>query len=144
MSDQEIVETITEAIHGLRVMAPVGALNGSDTRAIAGLVIAALRERYAITPYEGLRANRFTIVELPEPHSITDHTAGWPGGGDKWAVSRNVGKVLADRPKALDPDEARDFAAALLAAADAAEATPSGLDEFHPDTSHNPEVSDAS
>ena len=39
----DIIETITEAIHGLRVMAPVGALNGSDTRDIADHVLAALR-----------------------------------------------------------------------------------------------------
>lgn len=58
------------------------------------------------------------IVELPEPFVTTTNTAGW---ATVPAVSRNVGYVLMDRPSALTPDDAREVAAALIAAARAAE-----------------------
>lgn len=108
MSDQDIVDTIAGLIadESVECHRYVNGCQLEYAPPCAEKILAALRERYA-------------IVALPEPHSVTDNTAGWPGDG--WAVSRNVGKVLADRPRALDPDEARAFAAALLAAADAAE-----------------------
>jgi hypothetical protein len=38
----DIQERITEALHGLRVEAPIGSLNGRDTRKIADVLIAEL------------------------------------------------------------------------------------------------------
>jgi hypothetical protein len=35
----DIRERITEALHGLRVEAPIGSLNGRDTRKIADVLI---------------------------------------------------------------------------------------------------------
>ncbi|MBU8819574.1 hypothetical protein [Mycolicibacterium goodii] len=63
-----------------------------------------------------LKANRIALVELPEPTSRTENTALWPTGTG-WAVMRNVGRVIAESGDSHGPDDAREFAAALLAAA---------------------------
>ena len=114
MSDQDIIDTIAHVL-------------GTPERSYWGdaeAVLAALRERYAITPYEGLRANRFTIVALPEPSEYTDdrgrmyNTYPFVGvKGDDITVGATCEFVYH-----INPHEARATALALLAAADYAEA----------------------
>ena len=72
---------------------------------------------------EAFTEDEFAIVKLPEPDSSgTDNHGGswtsWPSGG---AAVQPAGKVLV-YGKTLAPDEAREAAAEILAAADAAEA----------------------
>lgn len=102
MSDEDIMDTITEAIHGLRVMAPVGALNGGDTRDIAGLVIAALRGRYA-------------FLELVNTHVVE---------ADRLTALANADPNMGRIERAMHITEANNhlLRALITAAADAAEA----------------------
>ena len=81
-----------------------------------------------------LDAGGYAVVELPEPHSKTskEHASkpfllAWQWRGFDIAAEHDcVGFRYLDPPfdfdvDALEPDDVRNFAAALLAAADAAE-----------------------
>lgn len=72
-----------------------------------------------------LKAARIAVVDLPQPNSTSDgrYFAGWDVLGDPDSVRLDCFGHVEDADGATyEPDEAREFAAALLAAADAAEA----------------------
>ena len=80
-----------------------------------GQVDQAAEEAMAAHVLDALKAARFAVVELPEPDELRHG----------FALEVRRGRVLDHGPlDAYQPQDARDFAGALLAAADAAEATP--------------------
>lgn len=69
------------------------------------------------------KAARIAVVDLPEPCEVTPLDVAWWLAGDVTAVV-NSGRVRVDLDDhRLSANEARELAAALLAAADAAEAS---------------------
>lgn len=69
-----------------------------------------------------LKAARIAVVELPTPATATENTAFW-SPLPNFRVNRNVGVAIDAEGNVFAPDDARKYAAALLAAADAAEAS---------------------
>ena len=104
MSGRDIIDTILIQLGWAR----------RSYREDAEAILAALRERYA-------------IVELPEPHSVTEATDD-ENGRKEWAYPHGKVTVFDDGEihwgnwSSLRPQKVRQAAAALLAAADAAEA----------------------
>lgn len=132
MSDQDIIDIIAGAMRR-RVRHPTDEAAQHNARA----VLAALRERYAIVPrpeppiggYEHIVESgkkRYATVELPE----SDDDGEWDGQDEGWWVSAHrAHELVVGRRRvvphlyrdSLHPNAARRFAAALLAATDAAE-----------------------
>ncbi|MFV8266456.1 hypothetical protein ACNQR9_25905 [Mycolicibacterium peregrinum] len=75
-----------------------------------------------------LKAARIAVVELPEPtdrghfDEVDDGTAGWISFPEGVSATHPKGTVF-DQDADLKPADARNLAASLLAAADAAEAS---------------------
>lgn len=95
---------------------------GGDAKSVASAVM------------EMFKDDRIAVVELPDLDGIKRQHISF--GPDAECEHECCPAWVEDDDTEISYslDEARDLAAALLAAADAAEA------EFHPDTTHNPEV----
>ena len=81
---------------------------------------------HAAHQLDALKAGGYVVVDLPSPSSTSDgrYTAGWDVlGGHDWVRVDCFGRVEDAGGATYSPDEAREFAAALLAAANHAEAT---------------------
>ncbi|AFQ97452.1 hypothetical protein DOROTHY_61 [Mycobacterium phage Dorothy] len=71
---------------------------------------------------EALKANRIALVELPEPTPRSVETlrfiAAWDALGESdWLRVNGFGHIEDEECREYSPDEARELAAALLAAA---------------------------
>lgn len=136
MSDQDIIDTIAAAAHPWEsYVADDGnkSVRSLESPAIAANVFAALSERYAIVPrpeppiggYEHIVESgkkRYATVELPEPEP---GEAAWPidyprQNAISWVFVTENSRI-GFPPYRVDSSQARQLAAALLAAADAAE-----------------------
>ena len=128
MSDQEIIDTIAEAIEDAERSCGPGEYWQFGTH-----VLSVLRERHAIVPrpeppiggYEHIVESgkkRYAIVELPESEP---GEAAWPidyprQNATSWVCVTENG-CIDFPPYRVDSSQARQLAAALLAAADKAE-----------------------
>ena len=121
MSENDIIDTIAEVLNTQLGSYPDRYAEWIDVQALVAV----------------LRAAGYAIVKLPEREQGAwpvdyprQHATGWVYITATGAIGFPPHKVL--------PSQARSLAAALLAAADKADQSgePSGLDEFHPDTTH--------
>lgn len=79
-------------------------------------------DRVAAAVLDALQAAGYEVVLLPEPRVVPSPNRALFEGCGKVTVERNAGMVLElNSGMAFRPDDARSFAAALLAAANAAE-----------------------
>lgn len=134
MSNQDIIDTIAAAAHPWEnYVADDGnkSVRSLESPAIAANVFAALSERYAIVPrpeppiggYEHIVESgkkRYAIVELPEPEYGPDGGGQYGWTSPVAPVSTCDGRVWEEDCD-MEPHEAQEHAAALLAAADKAE-----------------------
>ena len=110
MSDEDIIDTIAEEVwHGMWEEAKKHPLVGDDRF---------LADEIAKAAIAALRSAGYAVTKLPEPDSSGDY---WFGSNfmfvdDDGLIMTKYGHTYGDG------DDCRDFAAALLAAADAAEA----------------------
>lgn len=78
-------------------------------------------DRVAAAVLDALKINGYEVVQLPEPWQSPSPNRNLFEGFGKFSVERNVGMVLTNTIAAMSPDNARRYAAALLAAANQAE-----------------------
>lgn len=135
MSDDAIIDTIADVFARQETRFPGMLVSG---RTVAGRILAALRERYAIVPrpepptggYEHIVESgkkRYATVELPEPEP---GEAAWPidyprQNATSWVFVTENSRI-GFPPYRVDSSQARQLAAALLAAADAADKAEEG------------------
>lgn len=97
--------------------------DGRDALELGGIRIPI--EGIAQHVVDDLTGSGYAVIELPEPNSTSDdrYTAGWDVLGDPDSVRLDCfGQVVDADGATYSPDEAREVAAALLSAANRAEA----------------------
>jgi hypothetical protein len=117
MSAEKVIE---EALNALPADARPAALVNRQRAAVA---INALKAAgFLVFNVEDFKQNRVAVVELPKPNQYDEWVADERGASGPWIVWMSLRDIQVRTSGYCDAARARAFAAALLAAADVAEA----------------------